>query len=218
MTGEKLKEFMRRLNAEEYICDLDTNGAGTIRGSGSEYVTINEDGEIFYKPEYRRLAFDIRDIRDEVDEYMTEFGKAAPDVERFPNGGKEDTRTLMLYNGAELAARQLSNGSMDFVTWVNARGHRDMGHYHTGYAAAKEDFAIRAGLIDRNRFFTETELTVIRSNLSDYLAIDGGECISGDDERAMKNIIGKIDNVVAPEIQEQAQEAEDQGYEPEQEL
>jgi len=218
MTGEKLKEFMRRLAVEGYNCALDASGAGTIHGDGQEHVTINEDGEILFKPENRRLAYEVRDIRDEVDEYMTEFMKAVPDPEHTPGSKRADTRTLMLYNGCELAGRHMPDGVVDFVTWVRARGDRHMGHYFTDYTAAKQDFAVRAGLINRDRLFSETELAVIRSNLSDFLTIDGGDNMTGEQEDAIKDVISKINNVVAPEIREQAQEAEEQGYEPEQEL
>ena len=216
MTGDKLKEFMRRLATEGYNFDLDINGVGTIRNGEQERVTINEDGEILFKPENRRLAYEIRDLRDEVDEYMTEFAKAAPDKDRLP--GRADTRTLMLYNGCELAGRQMPDGVVDFVTWAHVRGDRQVGHYFSDYTAAKQDFAVRAGLIDRDRLFTETELTVIRSNLSDFLTIDSGSNLTWDEEDAIKDIISKINDVVAPAIQERAQEAEDHGYEPEQEL
>jgi len=94
-----------------------------------------------------------------------------------------------------------------------------MWHYHTDYFDANQDFAIRAGLIDWDRWFTETELSVIRFNLSDYLTIDGGDYLIGEKELGDKGyIVRKIDNVVATGIHEQAREAEDQGYEPEQEL
>jgi hypothetical protein len=211
-----LKELRRRLTAEGYEPDLDELGAGSVR-DGERSVYVMGDGEIRFKPENRELAYHIRDICEEVKEYMAAFERAAPGVERFQNGGKEDTRTLLLYNSAELAARRLSDDSIDFVTWVHVRGHRDMGHYISGYAAAKEDFAVRAGLINRDRLFTETELTVIRSTLSDYIDTLGGR-MSGKDEDTAEGVIRKIDTVIAPEIREQAQETEEQGYEPEQEL
>jgi hypothetical protein len=218
MTGEKLKEFKRRLQDEGFEDNLDELGAGAVR-DGEQYIFLMDDGEIRFKPEDREFAYRVRDIRDEVDEYMTEYQNADPNKALFKSGGRSDTRTLASYNCCEFAARRLPNGSMDFVTWrVVKDNSREIGHYFNDYSAAKQDFAVRAGLIDRDRLFTETELTVIRSHLSDYLSIDAGEHIDGKNEQAIRGVIKKIDNVVVPEIKEQAQEAEDMEYEPEQEL
>jgi hypothetical protein len=220
MTSEKLKEMIRRLTAKGYALDLDRNGAGTITDGSGVYVGRAKDGDILFMPENRELAYRVRDIRDEVDEYMTEFERVAPDEHAERDGTALDTRTLLKYNGAELAGRYSDKYGMDFVTWLLDRnGSRELGHYIGDYGEAKEDFAARARMIDRNKLFTETELTVIRSNLSAYLSLDsGGGNLSGEDEHAIKGVIGKIDRVITPEIQERAHNAEDQGYEPEQEL
>jgi hypothetical protein len=216
MTGEKLREFMRRLTAEGYEPDLDEYGAGTVR-DGEQVIKVMDDGEIHFMSESRAFAYRVRDIRDEVDEYMTAFIAAAPGIERFLQGGKEDIRTLINYAGYELAGRQCSDGSMDFVTWALVRGHRDMGHYTDSYADAKEDFALRCGLIDKRKMLTETQLKVVRGALSEYLTIDGGDHLSIETEKAFKSIIGQINEVI-PEVEEQADADRDQGIEPELDL
>jgi hypothetical protein len=203
MTGQKLKEFMRRLGAEGYHFTLDKNGAGAVL-DGDASVNISESGSVAYSRNNERLAFSVRDIRDEVDEYVTAYQNAAP-------GDNGKTRTLLKFNGAELAARELVHGGMDFVTWrLDRNGKREIGHYLDSYTEAKEDFALRAGLIDRNKMFSETELTVIRSNLSDYMELDGGENISGKDERAMQSVIQKIDDIIVPEVRAEAEQDEEQ--------
>jgi hypothetical protein len=186
-----------------------------------------EDGEIRFRPENRDFAYRVHDIYGEVQEYMTAFERAAPDTPPPKGVDKNDfegrgvafeTRTLLKYNGAELAGRYGRNGGADFVSWrLDRNGERELGHYHDSYAAAKEDFAVRAGLIDRNKLFTETELTVIKSSLSAYLSLDD-ENLSDADERTLRGVVEKIDRVITPTIQEQEDEAEDQGFEPELEL
>jgi hypothetical protein len=211
------REFMRRLNAAGFRCAFDDDGTGMVCFTRRGNVTLDANGDIRCKPEYRSLAITVRDIRDEVDEYMTAFENAAPGVERFPGGGQEDTRTLLMYAGHELAARSLSDGSMDFVTWrLDRNGEREIGHYHDGYAAAKEDFAARCGLINRRKLFTETELRVIRSGLTElgYIAPDRGF----DEMTAIRSAAEKIDELVIPELAEREQDAEDQCYEPEMDL
>jgi len=208
----KVHEFMRRLTAEGYTHDLDELGAGAVR-YGDQRAFVMDDGEIRCPSQCIPFAYRIRDLRDEVLEYTTAFEKALPDKK---NGN--DVRTLFKCNNCELAARRLPDNSIDFVTWVMPNGHRDLGHYFNDYSKAKQDFAVRAGLIDRNMLFSETELTVIRSNLSDFLSVDSGDHITGENEQAIKGIIKKIDDVVVPEIAEQVEEAEAEGYEPEHEL
>jgi hypothetical protein len=218
MTDEKLKELLRRLTAEGYETELDERGAGTVR-DGEQSVAVMENGEVRYKRENRELAFRIRAIYDEVNEYMTAFERAAPVVERFPGDGAEYTRTLLMYANHELAGRSRADGSVDFVTWrLDRDGERETGHYFDDYADAKEDFALRAGLIDRDKLFDEKELTVIRSHLSDYLDIAAGDRISYSQEQAIQNVIGKIDDVIAPAIEDEAEVAAEQGFEPEMEL
>jgi hypothetical protein len=215
MTGEKLKEFIRRLSADGYKPDLDEQGAGTLR-NGKQSIALMEDGEIHYRPKNRQLAYRVRDIRDEVEEYMTAFISAAPDAVRFPRGGMEDTRTLLLYNGFELAARQLSNGKVDFVTWMHARDHRELGHYLDEYAVAKEDFVKRSGLIDSRKLFTETELLIIRQGL--MLCNDISPDMEMNEVRQVRSLIERIDNLTIPQIAEHEQSHEVLGEEPELEL
>jgi hypothetical protein len=205
MTGEKLKEFMRRLNKDGYRFELDDNGVGTIY-SGHDGVEINADGEIRYKREHEDTAHRIHALYGEVDEYMTAY-LAAPD-----NGDR--TRTLLKYNNAEFAARDLSKFGIDFVTWrLDRNGLREHGNYFDSYAKAKEDFAMRCGLIDRSKLFTETELLIIRAGLADIgdITPDRGQ-FELRDIRAIKE---KVNDLVIPQIHEQEQEAEDLGVEPE---
>jgi hypothetical protein len=217
VSEEKLKEFIRRLEAEGYRYSQNVSYKDTVYGGSGECADIKSNGDILFQPEYRDFAMRVSHIRDEVEEYMTAYLAATPDSER--SGNDLDTRTLLMFSGNELAGRQSDKSAMDFVTWQHNRdGFREFGHYFNDYESAKRDFAVRAGLIDRDRLFTETELTVIRSNLSDFITIDGGEHISWKDEDAVKDIIRKIDNVIVPEIKEQAEQAKEEGYEPEHEL
>ena len=215
MVTATLREFQRRLQVEGYSAGIDELGAGPVC-DGERNVYVWDDGEIQCKPENRDLAYRVKVIRDEVEEYMSAFIAAVPEQRK--SGVTSDTRTLLRFRGCEMAGRRSRDGMVDFITWELPRGQRELGHYFVSYAAAKQDFAVRAGLIDRDRLFTETELRVIRSNLSDYLAIDEGASIPYESEQAIRGVIKKIDNTVVPEIEEQAQEAEDQGFEPEYEM
>ncbi|MDR1321174.1 MAG: hypothetical protein LBK56_07070 [Gracilibacteraceae bacterium] len=207
------REFMRRLNAESFRFALDEKGAGMIYAGRGESVRVDASRDIFYKPEHRALAQRIRVIRDEVDEYMTAFAAAPP---RFPGDEKSvaQTRTLLMFGNTEFAARRSSRYGVDFVTWrLDRNGEREIGHYFGDYAAAKEDFVMRCGLIDRRKLFTETELRLIRSGLAEIADITPDRGFA--EMTAIRALVEKIDDVVIPEISEQEQRAEDQCYEPE---
>ncbi|MDR1541184.1 MAG: hypothetical protein LBU32_24955 [Clostridiales bacterium] len=111
MTGEKLKEFIRRLTAEGYEPQLDEHREGTVR-DGERSVMVMDDGEVRYKPEYRELGDRVYEIYNEVDEYMSEFlaAEAGTHVESGVDkndfdrrGVARETRTLALYANCELA-------------------------------------------------------------------------------------------------------------------
>ena len=219
MIEEKMRELIRRLNAEGYRTEPAENGAICVYGRNGASVSIESNDDIFYKRQNVRLANKVRDIRDQVDEYMTAFLNAAPGVEKYLNG-QGDTRTLLLYNRCELAARQFSNGGMEFVTWrFDANGYRETGNYWDEYTRAKSDFAIRAGLIDMERLLTEKELAIIRSNLSDYISFETqSDDHAWQNENDVKSVVNKINRLIGPEIQNQEDEMEEFAYEPEQDL
>ena len=217
MNREDLKEFIRRLDAEGLSFEPTPEGLGKVSDENGMSVSIENEGAILYKPADKPLAVKVMELYNQVREYMPAFRKASPDPimqSRWLN----DTRTLLLYNNCEFAANKFTDGSMQFITWrLDRNGTRDNGHYYNDYGDAKQDFAIRAELVNRGMLFSEKELMVIRSNLSDYLAMED-TFLTCSQEDAMKEVIRKIDNVIVPEIHQEAEEEEDLGFEPQQEL
>jgi hypothetical protein len=190
-----MKEFIRRIEVDGSKIQFDANGAALISGENTGAVKMAKNGDIIYHRSDERLAQRVCELRDEVNEYMRAYQTAVPDEK------DSNTRTLLVYNNCELAARRMPNESIDFVTWRHGiGGEREVGNYYDDYAAAKQDFAARAGLIDRERLFSEKELAVIRSSLSEYLTLDAGERLDGSNEAAIKIVVDKIDRVIEPEI------------------
>ncbi len=57
-----------------------------------------------------------------------------------------------------------------FVTWkryYNGSGVCNGGYFLDDYEAAKQDFAIRAGLIEKQRLFSDTQLLDIYQSVND---------------------------------------------------
>ena len=75
---------------------------------------------------------------------------------------KEEFRLLADFGCAVLAGRECENDrGYQFVTWVWDFDRRGVshGHYFEGnYHAAKEDFAVRSGLISRAQIFSADQL------------------------------------------------------------
>jgi len=76
-------------------------------------------------------------------------------------------RKLLVYNGIILAARMNKDGSLEFATWKESEIGSDepLGQYFECYEHAKEDFAVRSGLVDRYKMLNETELKLIYQGL-----------------------------------------------------
>lgn len=72
-------------------------------------------------------------------------------------------KLLADFNGIVLAGQYTSRG-VQFVTWSwdHAQTGVCWGHYFgADYNAAKQDFAVRAGLLDKDRLFTDQQLAEI---------------------------------------------------------
>ena len=76
------------------------------------------------------------------------------------SGLEGDYRSLAEFNNVVLAGHQTKFG-MEFVTWEWVQNHTTLwqGHYYgDNYAAAKQDFATRSGLIPSEALFTPEQL------------------------------------------------------------
>lgn len=113
-------------------------------------------------------------------------------------GLRDGYKKLLEYEAIVLAMRKI-NDTYEFVTWLYTYDGEGitLGRYFTDLKAAEEDFAIRAGLINANRLFAETDLKLIHSSLVGYVGLNGN--LSYKDEKAIGSILEKIELLV-PEI------------------
>ncbi len=85
-----------------------------------------------------------------------------------------DYRTLAEFNNVVLAGHQTSFG-MEFVTWEWVQNHTSLwqGHYYgDNYAAAKQDFVTRSGLLPQERVFSDQQLTELYRCIHETLESD----------------------------------------------
>lgn len=111
-------------------------------------------------PAVDRVYDKVSGISAQVHEYITAM-ETAPVLKA--DGLHEDFRLLAEFNGVVLAGQELErNWGYKFVTWrrtADRTGVVQGSYYHNDYDGAKLDFASRAGLVQEQRQFTDTQLT-----------------------------------------------------------
>ena len=108
---------------------------------------------------YFKLQTLVNDVREYVDAYQH---GGYPAYAKLPEG----YLSLTNYNRIFLAATKMKSGGYQFATWqLKGKGRTGFydGHYTTDYKAAKRDFAIRSGLVDKSQIFLQPELQTIQN-------------------------------------------------------
>ena len=122
----------------------------------------------------RRPALDsVIDIAKTTHEYMRQI-EAAPKLTA--DGLEGDYRLLSEFNGTVLAGHPTQYG-VQFVTWDRTYNQTGLwqGHFigpgcgTADYTAAKQDFAVRSGLIPASAIFTPDQLTEIYRSIDETL-------------------------------------------------
>ena len=199
---------MKEISKEAYLHEIAIclNSAGvTIQPTRSESMPIEYDGaylcrvsgkgDVFYREsdvesEARSAALHRAiDMASEVSEYMRLMEKA-PHLEA--TGLDGDYRILADFGSVVLAGHPTKYG-IQFITWEWSydRTGVGQGHYHEqDYAGAKQDFAIRAGLIDRDEMFSAEQLTEMYRSIHETL--DGEYAITGERRKLLESAAEQI--------------------------
>ena len=165
INNQKFMELLgETLKRQGYSCTRDGDEI-KVNKDGFPVADILGNGEFRV---YRNTMHDydrdrIRAIYESISEAYALYEKGAP--LKIDNLSKY--HKLCEFGNYIIAAKIMSNCSMEFVTWQQdaERTRVDIGHYFTDYEHAKQDFAVRTGLIDRYKMFDETELKLIRQGL-----------------------------------------------------
>ena len=135
---------------ERPLCSVDGNG--TVRFRPADITEPNVD----------RQLRTVTQTATQVKEYMRIFERA-PALKAV---GLQDTFKVLADFGDAVLAGQLGKKGARFVTWEWDFDRQGVhaGHYHMeNYEAAKLDFAVRAGLINEQRLFSDEQLAVIKN-------------------------------------------------------
>ena len=196
------KEISRRLSEEGYNFSFE-NGEFAITLSGGDVVKIRENDVLYSNGDFSEVGKDafyaLYHLNREVLNYCSAYEKATPLV---ADGLSGNYRCLAEFNGTVLAAKNTEYG-FEFVTWNKTYDGKAVcqGNYFEDYAAAKENFAARSGLIDKDKLFSTEELERIWKCV-DFTMRHNGD-LNFDDCEYLKKLNEKISESL-PEQQQSA--------------
>ena len=210
-------ELSRRL-AESGIESASKEGAQLeIILHTQPVLYVSSGNDVFLLPagskneEAYELYHQVAVVADEVYEYV-EAVQSAPIL--YTGGLDSKFHLLADFGGAVLAGRERENGQgYQFVTWIWDYGRRGVshGHYYEGdFQSAKQDFAVRSGLISRARLFSSEQLTELY-RATDLLLEEGPE----PDEKQLKAIQEARTKIayIVPDLQDRLEQVQEQGME-----
>ena len=189
------RELCTVLGREGFTTQPEQDDLLPVEWDGLPLCRITADGGVRYwqedvaMPERERACERATDLACTVREYMTLLEQAPPLQAQSLTG---DYRLLADFNGAVLAAHPTRLG-VQFVTWDWScdRTGLNQGHYfQDNYTGAKQDFAIRAGLVSKQLIFNEAQLTEIYRCCTDTL--DAGVDLTVDQEQCIKSVQEQI--------------------------
>ncbi len=206
-TKKFLQQVYGRINKQENpLVKLNDDCIEILEGD-KVIFKIDGKGSMFYSADKQlsnivdKLHKEIQPIVCSVDEYLKVMENALPLQARdFDMPYKK----LAEFNGVVLGGTEHeSTGDFEFATWNLSNNALYHGHYYTDYEKAKEDFAIRSGLIDENKIFEDKQLVQIFHCIRDTLA--GYELKSPITEKLLEETKSKIEQVL-PNLDELIEE------------
>lgn len=215
MRKQYFKELSRCLRKEQIESIAVGEDQFKVYLGGKPVLSVSPNSEVYILPagsgseEVDDLYHRVAAIADEVHEYVEAVANApilrAADLH-------EEFRLLADCGGAVLAGREREQGQgYQFVTWVwdFDRLGVSHGHYYEGnFQGAKQDFAVRAGLISQAQLFTPEQLTELY-RATDYYLETGPEP-EEPQLKALQEARTKIEYVV-PDLQTRLEQTQTQG-------
>lgn len=178
---------------EQRICSFEYSGA----------MRFSEDNPL--KQERQELYCLFLSMKQAHDLYA--------DAQPLNMDGLGDFRLVTSFGDCLLAARLDRGGEVRFVTWQYTYDRTGVttGHYYeTNYEGAKQDFAIRSGLIPKSRVFSEKEMEALHH----ACAFCGREdrTLTVDDEKGLREVMEKLEENL-PQLTEGVERGWEQGEE-----
>ena len=180
--------------------------------NGVPLCRITGKGSVFYRredvstPKAEEALIRAEDITVRILEYMTAM-ETAPQLKA--SGLEGDYRILADFNGTVLAGSHSKYG-VQFVTWDWDYGRTGVAHGHyfmENYDGAKQDFATRSGLIQKEQLFSPEQMTEIYRCCAD--SVDGDFFdLTAEQEKVIRSVQQQIEDCV-PDLAERIRQQED---------
>lgn len=220
MENKYFTELAHRLQAAGITTGHPERNQLTVLLNDQPVLFVSSESDVFLlpagsnPPEASELYHKVAQTTEEVYAYV-EAIQTAPLLHA--SGLSEKFHLLADFGGAVLAGRELGNGwGYQFVTWIwdHDRTGVSHGHYYEeDFQGAKQDFAVRSGLISKAQLFLPEELTQLY-RATDYLLDEGPEPEDGQ-LKALQTSRTKIEYTV-PDLVERLEQS--QGQEPQMNL
>ena len=206
------QELRTALHREGFTPQPEQDELLPVEWDGLPLCRITADGGVRYwqedvaTPERERACERATDLACTVREYMTLLEQAPPLQAQSLTG---DYRLLADFNGAVLAAHPTRLG-VQFVTWDWDYDRTGVVHGHyfmENYDGAKQDFATRSGLIQKEQVFSPEQLTEIFRCCADSVDEDFFE-LTDTQEEMIRGIQQQI-RVCVPDLDERVRQQEE---------
>ena len=206
-----LQEVEQKLLRRELDARLLENGLIHVRWNEKPLCSVDRDGIVRFRPaditgpEVDKQLRTVIQTAGQVKEYMRIFERA-PALKVV---GLDDTYKVFADFGDAVLAGQLGKKGARFVTWewdFDRRGVHAGHYFMENYEAAKKDFAVRAGLVESQRLFSDDQLAVIRTACE--FALEDDATLSYAEEKQIQNVQEQIESLLPQQEQEQEQHSE----------
>lgn len=177
MRTKYLKDVQAQLLSAEYAAEFRDGHTLQINLDGKPFCRVCDTGGLRYFEEDvagKDAALErVRGIAFTTREYMNLLDKAPP----LTADGLEDGYNLLAeFNGTVLAGRLTKYGAQ-FITWewTHDRTSLWQGHFYgpgdgaKSYDAAKQDFTVRSGLLQKSALFQPEQLTEVYRSIHETL-------------------------------------------------
>ena len=201
-----LREVEQKLRRRDLDAGLLEDGLIHVRWNEKPLCSVDRDGIVRFRPaditgpEVDRQLRTVTQTAAQVKEYMQIFDRA-PALKVV---GLDDTYKVLADFGDAVLAEQFGKTGARFVTWEWDFDRKGVhaGHYHMeNYEAAKLDFAVRAGLINEQRLFSDEQLGVIRNACA--FALEDDATLSYAEEKQLQSVQEQIELLLPQQTQEQ---------------
>ena len=215
MREKYFSELSRRLREKGIETTLSDTQKLDVLLRGRSILYVSPGNDIFLLPagskneEANELYHQVAVTADDVYGYVEAIENAP--LLRAP-GLQEEFRLLADFGGAVLAGQERENGlGYQFVTWVWTYERQGLCHGHyfeDDFQSAKQDFAVRSGLISNAQLFSPAQLTELY-RATDFLLEEGPE-LEEKQLKAIQEARTKIEYVV-PDLQSRLEQTQEQG-------